>query len=257
MSKAFSDALNNVLHAIDPGNRPAAEGCYPRQCQGADLRVSAGELPEAWFKRLVDGPLQGDINTCTIEANLALFLQFGSEKERRFRYLRCQALAVIGGTLKNAYSATPGMSMRYLRLEYEADPLVLGELFSHPVVHIHSQPQGSPRFALEVVQMSNVVLLDFLDFLYRNFCQTSWNRWATAVWRRSASSPETATHFETIRSYFLEEDNPGKRARLPKMLDLCREWLPRMKQAFRKEKDNMPMNLTVDTDHRDLFTYHA
>lgn len=149
----------------------------PRQCRG---------------RRLVDSPLQGELQACRIEENL-LFLQFGLEAQRRFRHLRCQALAAIGGTLEDVYLGTAGVQTRYLRLEYEADPLMLGELFSHPVVHVHAQPEEAPRFALESVAPGDTVLLDFLDFLYRNFCHPAWSRWANAVWRRAAPTAEVAT----------------------------------------------------------------
>ncbi len=256
MSVAFSSALDNVLQALNPGQRPDGEAYFPSQCRGVNLRVNTGEPPAQWFKRLVDGPLKGDIQACTLEPNLALFLQFGWERGPRFKYINCQALAVQRGTLEDVYSGDPNAQERYLRLEYDADPLMLGELFSHPVVHIHGQPEEAPRFALESSGESNPVLLDFMDFLYRNFCHGTWSKWASAVWRRAAPNPGAAPYFNVISDYFLEDDTPGKRAKLPGIRELCWEWFPRMKRAFREAKQNMPMSLPVDPDHRDLFTYH-
>ncbi|HQU41680.1 MAG TPA: hypothetical protein PK867_02665 [Pirellulales bacterium] len=184
---------------------------------------------------------------------MAMFLQFGWEA-RRFRYLHCQAIAVIGGTLDDAYLRSDGIDLRYLRLEYESGPFMLGALFSHPVVHIHSQPREAPRFALDSTD-GETVLLDFLDFLYRNFCHDAWSRWATVACEASAD-PETAVHFEAIRTFFLEEEGPGKRARLAEVIARCRDWLPRVKRCLRAAKKEMPMNLTVEPGDLTLFSYH-
>lgn len=143
MSEAFSPALNNILQGLAPGRRPEGEGCFPPQCQGIDLRVGSQESPAAWFKRIIDGPLQKDIQACTIERNLALFLKFGW-KNGRFRYINCQALAMIEGTLEDVYAAPNISNPRYMRLDYDDNPLMLGALFSHPVVHIHGQPDEAP-----------------------------------------------------------------------------------------------------------------
>lgn len=260
MSAAFSEPLDNVLQAIDPRKRPANHDCFPRQCGDADLRVAPDESVRDWFARLVDGPLHGDAQACTVEDNLAIFLQFAWTKDRLFRYVRCQVLAVVGGTIEDAYLGSEGAQLRYLRLEYDSDPLASGVLFSHPVAHIHAQPSDAPRFALESVddnmELSNLVLLDFFDFLYRNFCHAAWSQWADSVWRKAAPDADSRAHFETIRTFLAAEDVSGKRARLGEMLTLCEQWLPRIKRSLRQEKAEMPMNLAIDRQHLALFSYH-
>lgn len=190
MSAAFSQPLDNVLHAIDPRKRPANQDCFPRECRDVDLRVGPGESVQAWFARLVDGSLQGNPQPCMIEDNLAVFLQFAWSDGRRFRYVRCQSLAVVGGTIENAYLGFEGAQLRYLRFEYDADPLASGSLFSHPVAHVHAQPSDAPRFTLD--SDHGAILIDFFDFLYRNFCHASWSRWADSVWRRAAPDADSA-----------------------------------------------------------------
>lgn len=255
MSAAFSRPLDNVLQAIDPRKRPAGSAVFPQQCGDADLRVAPDESVQSWFRRLVDEPLEGDAQACTIEDNLAIFLQFAWDGNRRFRYLCCQAAAVIGGTVDDAYWEAPGVELRYLRMEYDADPVMLGTLFSHPVAHVHGQPSEAPRFALELGD-SHFALIEFLDFLYRNFCHATWSRWADSVWRKAAPDADSAAQFQTIRAFLAEEDGVGKRARFAEMLALSRHWLPQIKRALRYEKAEMPMNVAVDREHLALFSYH-
>ena len=85
--------------------------------------------------------------------------------------------------------------------------------------------------AIERSCADSVDLIDFLDFLYRNFCHAAWCRWADAVWRRETRARDVATYFEVIRGYFMEEDTPGKRSRLPEILNLCRQHFPAMKDG--------------------------
>lgn len=255
MSAAFSQSLDNVLQAVDPRKRPAGRDVFPRPCKDADLRVGPAESVQAWFRRLVDGPLEGDIQACTIEDNLGIVLQFAWDDDRHFRSVCCQALAVIGGTLLDAYVDPAEVQIRYLRLEYDANPLTLGSLFSHPVAHVHAQPSESPRFALEMGD-DHLILIDSSISCTAIFCHTAWSRWADSVWRRTATDADSAAYFHAIHSFLLEEGGPGKRARVADMLALCKEWLPRIKRALRDDKAEMPMNLAVDDEHLSLFSYH-
>jgi hypothetical protein len=203
----------------------------------------------------VDEPLGRDTQACTIEDNLAFFLQFAWDDNRRFTYVACQALAVIGGTIEDVYLESPDAQVRYVRLEYDANPLMTGSLFSHPVAHVHAQPSEAPRFALEIGD-DCFILIDFLDFLYRNFCHAAWSRWADSIWRKAAPDADSAAHFGAIHRFLLEEDGPGKRARVADMLALCKQWLPQIKRNLRAEKAEMPMNLAVDRERLALLSYH-
>lgn len=74
--------------------------------------------------------------------------------------------------------ATETGVVRYHRLDYE--PQQPGPLFLEPLPHLHSSPEGSPRQALALSADSNL-LVEFLDFLYRNYFPETWNKWLFGV----------------------------------------------------------------------------
>jgi len=72
-----------------------------------------------------------------------------------------------------------GDSATYIRLDLNYE--TLGEPFSHPLAHIHVGDEDSPRFALDGGTSGNVVM-DFLEFIYRNHAPEKWLQWARRQW---------------------------------------------------------------------------
>jgi hypothetical protein len=87
-------------------------------------------------------------------------------------------LVVTDGTLEDFFldAARPVVYLR-LDLNYET----LGDPFSHPLAHIHVSDESHPRFALDGGTSDNVIV-DYLEFLYRNYVSDKWVRWARRQW---------------------------------------------------------------------------
>jgi hypothetical protein len=86
------------------------------------------------------------------------------------------------------------------------DPL--GEMFSHPLAHVHIGNGDTPRFALQGDGDGNV-LMDFLEFVYRNFAYDKWRLWAGRKW--SKTYPTRVAEFDQIARYFAVSDFMGLR----------------------------------------------
>jgi hypothetical protein len=66
--------LDQVIHAIRPGARPAGRKTFPRDLPEGSVRRSRSEPAHTWLRRCVDTHFAGDVTRVTVEENLALFL---------------------------------------------------------------------------------------------------------------------------------------------------------------------------------------
>jgi hypothetical protein len=123
----------------------------------------------------------------------------------------------------------------YLRLDF--DYKTLGDPFSHPLAHIHVEGDLSPRFALEGGTSGNIVV-DYLEFLYRNYVPVKWLRWAEREWNRkfdATAGPGEVNHFSAIVDAFATSQFPILRDHTA--------LLSRIKRTLQERKD-------------ELFTFH-
>jgi hypothetical protein len=60
---------------------------------------------------------------------------------------------------------------RYLRADH--DTSALGPLLKEPLPHLHVEPDGEPRFPLQLTAATDLVGW-FLDFVYRNYFYDHW-----------------------------------------------------------------------------------
>jgi hypothetical protein len=67
----------------------------------------------------------------------------------------------------------------YIRLDLNYE--TLGEPFSHPLAHIPVRDERHPRFSLDGGTSGNVIV-DFLEFVYRNYLPADWLAWARRQW---------------------------------------------------------------------------
>ncbi len=149
-------------------------------------------------------------------------------------YVNCQALVTIGGTLEDYY-LDPSVEAQYLRLDYDLG--ALGAMFREPSPHVHIRPDGEPRFPM--TQTSNVIM-DFFDFIYRNYFHAEWLDWAESLWRREA----------TFRGLDVDAFDRVKDAFDRSRSDELKRWsepLAYMKRAWRGKKDELwPYMLSAD-----------
>lgn len=196
----------------------------------------------SWFKSSVNRA-GGDLNQCKIEENLAAFIALRCDGNI-IRYASMQLLVTTDATLEDFYERKGKGKHHYFRLDYEPEHR-LEEMFRTPLAHIHVNPLGAPRISLSGMGTGNVVI-DFFDFLYRNYFYNQWRSWAKDVWdkdvKRRMIRPDKDPWF-TIEAAF-------RHNKLDQLRRFSTEigW---MKQAFRATKD-AAFNLRIPQGDHDL-----
>ena len=185
LQRFYSDGVEQFLAHIRPDGRPAGNRVFPPRFKSASGRIGA-ESPEEWFCRLVREQLEGKTDQCAIESNLALFAEIEWSMPSSVQLLSRASLQVLAverdaGSVSRLVSGKPASNhaAHYFRLDY--DPDALGAPFTHPMPHVHCRPGDTPRFAVEWSSSGNIIV-DFLDFIYRNYNYPKWADWAKAVW---------------------------------------------------------------------------
>ena len=178
----FSPGFRNFLELIKPYGRK--EVLFPSGV--AEARIGKQEHVHPWFRRLVDSALDSHVERCAVEENMGVFarLQY-RDKGEIITHVNLQVL--VTETDLETYYLNPDTRARYFRLDY--DPDRLGPIFKEPLPHVHSRPVGAPRFSMWA-PTGNVVV-DFFDFIYRNFYHENWLGWAKHAysrWQRSTGT---------------------------------------------------------------------
>jgi hypothetical protein len=221
--QSFSDGVDRLLAAVRPHGRP--ETAFPDKLIVTDTRRTSGETLHAWFVRLVDQYCASDPNLVALEENVAVFAKFKWEKDRLI-YASVPTL-VAGCTLVDFY-LDPNAGATYFRLD--VDYATLGEPFSHPLAHVHVGVADSPRFALDGGSSGNVVV-DFLEFVYRNEVPAKWLRWARREWLSERDDELRASQFDRIVRAFHERQFGVLRQDV--------HVLTRIKRMLRASKDDL------------------
>jgi len=81
---SFSAGVDRVLRSLHPGHAPEGTRMFP---QGLDFRqlVMRGDQDlRDVFRRVVDRSLEGRVERCQIEENLAIFAGVAWEHDKRF-----------------------------------------------------------------------------------------------------------------------------------------------------------------------------
>lgn len=210
----ISRGVKNVIDALAPNKRPSGAAHFPWKegWSGDNARVkgpSFGKLSPRkvlrdWFKELI-GPEDAAsqrIDDCTIVDNLpwrkptdpllsiACFAAVNWKCDV-LTYCRIQVLVVEGGDLLDFYLRTkPCMTAQYYRLEL--DPTIPCPLFAEPQPHIHSVPDGPPRFGFRSNEREYLPL-SFLEFVILNHAHDLWLSWVVRVaQKRKFSLPVTS-----------------------------------------------------------------
>ncbi len=174
-SQSFSTSVDKFLETIRPYGGSGT--CFPPNLVEQQSRRIRGENLHAWFVRLVDQFCDGEPSRWALEGNLAVFARFGWLKGQRLAFASIQTI-VATRDLDAYYVEQQGEAI-YLRLDF--DYQTLGEPFSHPLAHIHIEGEHSPRFALDGGNSGNIIV-DYLEFLYRNYHSEKWLEWLKRVW---------------------------------------------------------------------------
>ena len=128
----------------------------------------------------------------------------------------------------------------YLRLDF--DYKTLGDPFSHPLAHIHIEGDLSPRFALDGGTSGNIVV-DYLEFLYRDYAPETWLQWVQREWAKQfeSATPDAIDPLPIIVAAFTSSQ-----------FQILRDYsnhIDRIKQFLRKKKDEL-FDLHINGDER-------
>src|SRR6266540_1122244 len=135
-----------LISYLDVAQRPQGTAYYPFNLRdGANLRVADTETLRDWFRRVIRPDETEDrIIDCSIEDSFAFF---GKVTWNDAVILECsfQALITKDTDLLSFY-LEEGHEAQYYR--FDVHPTQPGPLFAEPQPHIHSIPEGAPRFAI-------------------------------------------------------------------------------------------------------------
>ncbi|WP_437671982.1 hypothetical protein [Sorangium sp. So ce131] len=231
MSAYFSAGVENVCTVLKAKGENRSS--FPRSWQLEHGRIGATESVHKWFVRCVNDHLGGDLGHCQVADRLAVFVVVHWRNDV-IAYLNFQALVTVGGTLEDYYLDS-STEAQYLRLDY--DMSALGAMFREPLPHVHIRPDGEPRFPM--MSTPNVII-DFFDFIYRNYFHSEWIEWAESLWRKEA----------VFRKLDVDAFDRVKEAFDRSQYDELKRWskpLGYMKRAWRGKKDELwPYLLPAD-----------
>lgn len=229
MSRPFSAGVQNFLSTLHPGKRDLGEAFFPSGVDAATLRTQGDESPREWFVRTVDSVLGQEPGGCAIEPQFGAFASVKWRNGTELRFVQIQAIVCMESLEQlYLYDSTPAY---YLRLDYDLS--ALGAIFSHHHPHIHTTPWDfALRFPPDMAETGNVVV-DFMDFIYRNFFHTTWKDWAASVWRDEARRRNMDNLFEPISAAF--DSSKVDILLTPPFEDS----LKRMKHTWRKCRDDL------------------
>lgn len=224
---SFSAGVDNVLLRVRPHGQPTT--AFPYGLHATDTRRANAETLHQWFDRLVDKYSAGDPRLVAVEENIAIFANFAWRKDRLV-YASMPTLIVIDATLEDFY-LDPDRPAVYLRLDLNYD--TLGDPFSHPLAHVHVADESHPRFALDGGTSDNVIV-DYLEFLYRNYVSDKWLGWARRQWLatgHAASADPEDDPFERIVQAFTDAQFGVLEAQAPV--------IGQIKKTLREAKDSL------------------
>jgi hypothetical protein len=234
--------MAEVLQILRPYGR--ATSALPGDLDEAEARRSPEESLHRWFVRVVDRFCGGEPKRTALEDNLAIFVKLAWRRPDRLVYANIQTI-VTASDLDDFYLDADAQA-QYLRLDF--DYKTLGDPFSHPLVHIHVEGELSPRFALDGGNSSNIVV-DYLEFLYRNYAPVRWLEWAEREWNR-----EFARAIKDGRAPLLGTIADAFTTGQIQILQTHSALLTRFKRALRKRKDEF-FDLGMDGADRELLEY--
>lgn len=251
----LSPGAENVISCLSSWGRSEGVSSFPPEWKDAGRRIKRIETEETekeWFVDCVDNIFCGDVDRCKVEENLAVLMYLKWESKTNIAHACFHAIVVSSGDsgdsgdIKSFYSGKAG-HWQYLRLDFDKN--ILGPIFKEPIPHIHIRPKGEPRFPLAGSSTGNIVM-DFLDYVYRNYFKEEWLAWARSIWNGEVSRRKIEEDpFERIKAAF---DTQGQ---YPVLIEEHRHHLEWMKNSFRQWKDNR-FKLRVKEEFRSILAYN-
>lgn len=204
------------------------------------LRFQGTETIKHWFNRCVNEFMPEGIDYWKIEDNLAAFaiVSWGADNKLDFATINVLKTEC---SLQDYHDLTEDdlekeewriySRPHYLRLGLDYG--TLGPIGTHPPPHMHLSPDGPPRCALGASLSTNIVV-DFMEFVYRQYFPDLWLGWAERTWNRHYKKikrdPEL-NPFRAIVSAFAENQIGVLHERAKDVSDLM--------EVLQKEKDGL------------------
>ena len=249
----YSEGVESLLAYLQPDGRPEGNMMFPRGYDPKRGRIG-NEEPKEWFCRVVREQPEWKIGDCEIEPHVAVVgeVRWNTHSDAQvlsFASLQVLALVPESASLTRLVEDGPtsDCDAHYFRLDYDLD--ALGAPFTHPMPHVHTSSGDAPRFAQEW-SASGCVVVDFLDFLYRNYHHSSWAKWADAVWVDQLEESEAHGMLDQFTVISAAFKNNQHQAITTLHLDVLR----RMKTAWRDSRDAM-YALKAEPRILDAFSY--
>lgn len=242
----FSPTTKKILEGNLMPYPGKTSACHPANLPAEETRIEDAETPISWLQKIAKKIKHSD--QLILLDNVAFTAEIFWDSTSRSKVIskvHAQALFLDGVTVKDVIGGKTTSRYQYLRTDF--DPGNLGCIFPDPMVHVHSNPKGEPRFAASA--SSSLPHVDFLELLLRNYARGIWEEWADRVWARrvqphlgSAEDPRVA-----IRSAFRGNHHKVLRGAL-------RDPVERWKQKLIEEKLKMSP-LLYDAPSFDALNY--
>jgi len=239
----FVAALSHVRNGYGDTKFPAAT-----EWRDVNFRCTEAK-PRDFFVRLINEAVEHGflddakaIESCELDEGIALFMEMTWSGDR---LLRCsvQIVAALGQDLETLYVDDECDGV-YYRFDYAINER--GQLFDHPFPHIHSVPDGAPRFPFAITK-EVFPPLTFIEFAMINHSYESWRDWILFVYasRNPGDVPENENTPEEFFESFKDElkwlsIDESKRNRFLKLLKEA------SKEALKAISGDLPK---IDSDH--------
>ncbi len=186
----LSERVEALLASLSAAGRPTGTSSFPATItrkNRSSLRCSQTENLADWFRRCVEELCHGDTNHCEIEENMALFGYLEWREPGTLSYATINILCADCSLVDFYLDEDNNRRAQYLRLDLDYESL--GPIFVHPLPHIHAVcHEPVARFELDEFGSSNIVI-DFLEFVYRNLQHDKWLNWE----RKAGHGTESGT----------------------------------------------------------------
>ena len=244
MAIPFSDGIADLVCDIHPYSQNQGNKWFPRKWDPVAGKQRGNESLHAWYRRCVDTYFDGKPDRYAIEENFAAFVSVRWVDDTKLIFVSAQAIIVRNKTLASFY-ANDSDEVQYLRLDYNGGRI--GAMFKEHWPHVHIAEDGEPRFPCDPSTTGNIVI-DFFDFIYRNYYHPKWLAWAQLVWApHVVRLGLVADPFPVVADAF----NAHK---INALLSTYRDYVVMMKQAWRENNDKL-LPLFVDNGNCRLLSY--
>lgn len=197
MTTIISPAADTALWHLRSNGRPSGSAHFPKDYSSKKdiFRHSKSTDTHTWFTNIARHI--PDIESTYLNNQLAFF---GSIEWSENIITKCSLQAIItkDTTLKEYINKTE-TGIQYYRLDYDTQNT--GRLFKEPIPHIHTAPNGEPRFNINKNE-DTFIPTSFLEIIYLNhFYEQEW-----ALWAERAIDNENCNN--KFPKYILKDDLP-------------------------------------------------